>query len=103
VLNIAKNKIETVIPLSQKHYDLPGFAAITPDGKYLLVPLEVREGNPEGNDKVDIVDLVTQKRVSAQITVGYQPVAVAVAPDGSHAYVANYYSSSVSVLNVSSE
>jgi DNA-binding beta-propeller fold protein YncE len=103
VLDTLKNKITTSIPLATNRYDSPGAAGITPDGKYLLVPLEQREGNPDNNDKVDVVDLVTQKRLRTQIRVGYQPIAVAVAPNGSNAYVANYYSSSVSVLNVSDE
>jgi YVTN family beta-propeller protein len=103
VLNTAGDKIKPLIPLSKKRIDEPGFLGITPDGKYLLVPLEGRKGNPDNDDKVDIVDLVTQKRLPTQITVGYSPLAVAVAPDGSYAYVANYDSSNVSVLNISAE
>lgn len=101
VLDTANNRIKSTIPITTKRVVLPGQAGITPDGKYLFVPLVSRQGNPEGDVKVDIVDLITQKRLSTQITVGYQPVAVA--PNGNNAYVANYYSSSVSVLNISSE
>jgi YVTN family beta-propeller protein len=41
--------------------------------------------------------------VTKTLTVGDRPVSVAVSPDGTRAYVTNYYDGTVSVLNVSAQ
>ena len=52
-----------------------------------------------GGNTVSILDIVN-KRVLSNVTVGNQPVALAVATDGSAAYVANYKDSTVTRVDL---
>jgi YVTN family beta-propeller protein len=52
-----------------------------------------------GGNTVSILDIVNNKLVST-ITVGTRPVALAVASDGSYAYVANYATSSITRVDL---
>jgi YVTN family beta-propeller protein len=54
-----------------------------------------------GSNTVSVVDLVNNVALST-ITVGNQPVALAVSPDESTAYVANYTDSTVTQVNLNS-
>ena len=53
--------------------------------------------NGTGTDGVSVIDAATG-RVSATIPVGHSPGAVAITPDGKHAYVANNNNGTVTVI-----
>ena len=74
-------------------------SALTPDGKSLYVPIEAASGP----GSVIIVNIATGTVIGTPITVGQQPVAVAISPDGMNAYVANYADSTVSVIQITTK
>jgi YVTN family beta-propeller protein len=53
----------------------------------------------ENLNSVSAVDLAAGKEIGSPITVGTEPIGVAISPDGSRAYVANGKSSTVSVID----
>ena len=64
------------------------FPALTPDGKYLYVPLLGASAGSPGT--VVVISTATEAMVGTPITVGVEPIFVAIAPDGKRAYVANF-------------
>ena len=64
---------------------------MSPDGDFLYV------ANTTSNT-VDVIDATSNRRVR-QISVGLEPVSVAVRPDGKEVWVANHVSDSVSVID----
>lgn len=61
---------------------LPLHIAVTPDGRYAVVPLFETEA-------VSVVDLSSRSVVGQPIPVGGSPYEVAVSPDGQFAYIGN--------------
>jgi YVTN family beta-propeller protein len=61
---------------------LPLHIAVTPDGRYAVVPLYETEA-------VSVVDLLTRSVVGQPIPVGGAPYEVAISPDGRFAYIGN--------------
>lgn len=61
---------------------LPLHIAVTPDGRYAVVPLYETEA-------VSVIDLSTRSVVGEPIPVGGSPYEVAISPDGQFAYVGN--------------
>ena len=81
-----------------KESNYPGYCAVTPDGKYLYLPLNSSNSGP--SNKVIMVSTTTYKTVGKPITVGFQPRAVAITPDQKFAYVTNYQDDTVSVIDI---
>ena len=81
-----------------KETDYPGYCAVTPDGKYLYIPFN--SSNSGNGNTVIMVSTTTYKTVGKPITVGFQPRAVAIAPDQKFAYVTNYQDNTVSVIDI---
>ena len=75
-----------------------GRAAITPNGKYLYVP--ITDFNNAPSNLVVMVNTETDTVVGRPIIVGSQPYAVTVAPNGAYAYVANFGDDTVSVIDL---
>jgi large repetitive protein len=75
-----------------------GRAAITPNGKYLYVP--ITDFNNAPSNLVVVVNTENETVVGRPIIVGSQPYAVAVAPNGAYAYVANFGDDTVSVIDL---
>lgn len=104
VIDLCKNEITATIPLGIQ----PAGIAITPDGclayvtNYNTLYLGPNFTNlTAGEGIVNIIDLCTNKVIPPAITVGSSPNAVAISPNGLFAYVTNYTSDSVSVINLS--
>jgi YVTN family beta-propeller protein len=72
------------------------FAALTPDGKYLYVPMD----QSDTEDGSVVVIKTGTRTVSTEFTVGIGPVAVAIAPNGEQAYVTNYTDGTVTVVGI---
>ncbi len=58
--------------------------------------------NEDGGD-VSVIDTSTNQRIGADIPVGTDPRGIAIAPDGSRAYVANHGDDSVSVIDLNTK
>jgi YVTN family beta-propeller protein len=85
VINAAANAVIATIPVV-----LPNCAAVSPDGAKVYITGD--------SNLVTVIDAATNT-VAATIPVGAGPAGIAVSPDGSRAYVANYTSKNVSVIN----
>jgi YVTN family beta-propeller protein len=79
----------------------PKGVAITPNGNTALVTNSNFGAmpSPKGNS-VSTIDVKTRTKNPADITVGTDPLRVAVTPDGKTAFVTNGYSSTVSTIDV---
>jgi YVTN family beta-propeller protein len=78
---------------------VPAAPGITPNGKYLYFPQYYSSGTNYG-DSVIVVSTKTYKQVGPAITVGTAPAWVAISKKGNLAYVSNYQSASVSVIEI---
>jgi YVTN family beta-propeller protein len=93
VINTSTNLISSTIQLSatQSGYELG--SALTRDGKYLYVP-------NQGAHTVVTISTQTDAVVGTPVTVGNVPGVIAIARNGTHAYVTNLYDNTVSVIKI---
>jgi YVTN family beta-propeller protein len=79
---------------------------ITPDGKTAFVanfggPIaSASTPTPEGIGTVSAIDVKTRTKDPTDITVGPQPAAPAITPDGKTVFVANYGNGTMSTIGV---
>jgi YVTN family beta-propeller protein len=80
----------------------PFGVAFTPDGAFAYVVniAPNSSGNIEPSN-VSVINTSTNTEVLPRIPVGTSPFAVAITPDGTFAYVVNWWSHDVSVINTS--
>lgn len=86
----------------------PSGIAITPDGKYAYVSnynTLYQDGTnftglTAGQGTVNIIDVKKKKLITPTIAVDQSPDAIAIAPNGKHAYVTNYTSNTVNVIEL---
>jgi YVTN family beta-propeller protein len=72
--------------------DNPSEAALTPDGRTLLVV-------NSGSNTLSFIDPASNFETT-RINVGNRPVSLLIDPTGSRAYVFNYFSNTISVINI---
>ena len=102
VLNTATGSEEASIPVPE----LPYSVAMTPDGSRAYVASAIRSYAP-GPAVPGIVTVIDtdpasptyNKVIGNPITVGKSPMAITITPDGSRAYVTNFSSDTVSVID----
>ena len=108
VANETSDTVSTIdVKTRTKHPDdipvgpFPKGLAITPDGKTAFVTLAnfANSPVPTGNS-VSTIDVKTRTKHPNDITVGIQPLRVAVTPDGKTAFVTNSASGTVSTIDV---
>lgn len=103
VISTKTNEIIATIPVGTQ----PSGLAITPDGKYayisnyntLYLGYNFSDLTPFVGT-VNIIDTCTNKVICPTIVVGSSPANIAITPDGAFAYVTNYSSNNVSVINI---
>ena len=94
VINIAKGQVTKTLTVGPG----PSQSAITPDGNYLLVPIQ---GSPSApGNTVTIISTLTDAVIADSIPVGNGPVYVAITPDGRYAYVTNQTDGTVSIIDI---
>lgn len=103
VIDLSINQISATINLGIQ----PAGVAITPDGRFAYVTnyntLYLGAGYTDltpGVGTVNIIDTATNQVLSTVIIVGASPSSVAISPDGRRAYVTNYSSNNVSVIDI---
>ena len=89
VIDTATNMVVATVPVGA----VPGWVAVTPDGKHAYVT-NGNAGNPPST--VSVIDTATNM-VVATVPVGLGPGALAVTPDGKHVYVTIIYVTDTSV------
>jgi YVTN family beta-propeller protein len=115
IVNTASNKISSWVSVvapganAPNYASLTGLPAITPDGKYLYVPIpyttytDPATGNTttSDSDAVAVINTTTRKVID-QMTVKWEPTQVAIGPGGKRAYVLSYYGGAglVSVIDI---
>ena len=78
------------------------FMALTPDSKYLYVPVNNFPNSPGALVVINTVtNLVTLPAPAAQL--GNEPTAIAISPDAKRAYVTDMADSSVTVIAISGD
>jgi YVTN family beta-propeller protein len=70
--------------------------AVTPNGKYLYVPIYSTSPGT-----VVMIGTAHKKIIGTPITIGNEPLDVAIAPNGHYAYVSNSADGTVSVIDIS--
>jgi YVTN family beta-propeller protein len=102
-INIANQTITRTIPVTNPNgTNLLAYPALTPNGKYLYVPVAGQESNNtliEGNYAV-VINTATGKLVGQPISVGHVPIMAAITPNGKYVYISNEYDGTVSVIEV---
>lgn len=103
VVDLSSNTVSATINLAIQ----PSGIAITPDGHFAYATnydTLYTDTNftslVAGQGTVNIIDIETNTVIPPIIAVGQSPDAVAISSNGNYAYVSNYTSNSVSVLNI---
>jgi YVTN family beta-propeller protein len=101
VIDTKTNTVTTSIDLSAYGNGTGFFMGMTPDGKYLYVP--VTKSGSKGSLVVinTVTNLVTTPAPAAQL--GDAPAAIAISPDGKHAYVTDVLDGTVTVIAISGD
>ena len=103
VVDLRTNKITSTIKLGTQ----PSGIAITPDGRFayvsnyntLYLGPNFSDLTP-GKGTINIIDTCTNTVLCQVFVVGSSPAAIAISSDGKRAYVANYSSNNISVINI---
>lgn len=103
VVDLRTNTIVKTINLALQ----PSGIAISPNGHFAYVSnyntLYAGSGFTDltaGQGTVNIIDTETNKVIPPTIAVGQSPSAIAISPNGKHAYVSNYTSNTVNVIKL---
>jgi YVTN family beta-propeller protein len=95
VIDLSTNQVTTTID-NVGNVQSATVPALTPDGKYLYVP--VFDGSSPGT--VVVISTEIDSIVGTPIPVGNEPLALAIAPSGKRAYVSNYGDNTVTVISI---
>ncbi|MGB8367316.1 MAG: YncE family protein [Candidatus Babeliales bacterium] len=102
-VNLNSNNIVATFTLGNQ----PAGVAITPDGKFVYTSnyntfyLGANFTNlTPGTGTINVIDVCCDKILCPEIVVGSSPASVTITPDGTRAYIANYSSNDVSVINI---
>ena len=97
MINTSTNKVAATITTGAAPIGPPTGVAVKPDGKHVYV---TNESTPIGT----VADIkAPTNKVVATIPVGDEPVGLAFTPDGKRAFVANFNSNNVSVIDTSTK
>lgn len=97
VIDTASNTVSTTIGFPAG--SVPFAVAMTPDLKKVYVTSMDSTSTCGPSTGVYIVDTATQALEANPITVGCEPTGIAITPDGLHAYVANQFDGTISVID----
>ncbi len=103
VVDLKKYVVSTTIRVGIQ----PSGVSITPDGRFAYVTIyHTLYLGPNFTNltpftgKVIIIDIATNRVICPVIIVGSSPANIAISPNGQRAYVTNYSSNTVSVINI---
>lgn len=103
VLNLQSNSVTATIQVGTQ----PAGIAINPNGLFAYVTnyntLYLGPNFTDltaGQGTVNVIDIATNKVIFPIVVVGESPANIAISPDGIYAYVSNYTSNTVSVINI---
>ncbi len=103
VINIRSNTVVATIPLGIS----PCGIAATPNGNFVYVShfdaVNSGSGPVYGQGPINIINTYNQEVLGRVLLAGRAPAAIAISPDGTRAYVADYADDTVTVINISDE
>lgn len=97
VIDTETDAVTTTITVGQKAESIPDGEALSPDGTTLYVTYGYRPGSEIGPGEVAVIDTATHQ-VTNRIEVGDEPAGIAVTPDGTKAYVADFGSGQITEI-----
>ncbi|HEY2054808.1 MAG TPA: PKD domain-containing protein, partial [Solirubrobacterales bacterium] len=97
VIDTAENLVGEPITVASHTDSLPDGIALSPDGSTLYVTYGYRPGTSIGPGEVAVIDTKT-RAVGTPIEVGDEPAGIAVTPDGTKAFVADYGSGEITEI-----
>lgn len=102
-VNLKTNTIEATFRLGNQ----PSGVAISPDGRFVYVTnYNTFYQGPNftnltpGKGTLNIISVCTDQISRQELTMGASPANIAISPDGKRAYVTNYSSNNVKVINI---
>lgn len=98
VIDTATNTVVATIALSLDEVGQPMGVAVSPDGTHVYVAKHRHYTEDPGPNKVSVINTATNTEV-ASLIVESGAFDVTFTPDGTRAYVTNYWSSTVSVID----
>lgn len=103
VINTRSNTILTTIPLGMQ----PCGIAATPNGNFVYVShfdsVDSGSGIVYGQGPINIINTQNQQVLGRVLVAGRAPTAIAINPDGTRAYVANYADDTVTVIDITDD
>jgi YVTN family beta-propeller protein len=97
VIDTAENRVGEPITVASHTDSLPDGIALSPEGSKLYVTYGFRPGTSIGPGEVAVIDTKTRE-VGTPIEVGEEPAGIAVTPDGTKAFVADYGSGQITEI-----
>jgi YVTN family beta-propeller protein len=96
------NTVISTIDLSTLTTGTGAFAAVTPEGGYLYVAVTDKVDPTGAPGTLILISTATNEVVGTPVVVGINPFAVAIAPNGKHAYVTstNFGVGEVTVIEI---
>jgi YVTN family beta-propeller protein len=98
VIDTATNEVLAPIEVGRQSNSLPEGIATSPDGSHLYVTYGYRPGTDVGPGEVAVIGAAS-RQVEKRIAVGEEPAGIAVTPDGTKAYVADYGSGQITEIS----
>jgi YVTN family beta-propeller protein len=101
VIDTKTNMVTSSLDLSAYGNGTGYFMALTPDGKYLYVPVT----NFPSKGSLVVIDTTTNAVTTPAPTaqLGDSPTAIAISPNGKYAYVTDYFDGTVTVIAISGD
>lgn len=91
-IDTSSNTLITTIDLSTLTIGTGPFAAVTPEGDYLYVAVTNKVDPLAAPGSLVVISTATNEVVGTPLVVENNPFAVAIAPNGKHAYITSSYS-----------
>ena len=99
VIDTKTNLVTTSVDLSPYASGTGYFMGLTPDGKYLYVPVTITPAD----GLLVVIKTATNTVTAPTVLLGHFPTAIAISPNGKYAYVTDHSDGTVTVIAISGD